>query len=263
MLETRIDTMESPLRAPLIAGNWKMHKTVAEARALAAEVVAATAERGGVDVLLAPPFTALATVAEAVAGHGVLVAAQDCHWADAGAFTGAISPPMVAELASHVILGHSERRAIFGDSDDEVNRKVHAALAHGLAPIVCIGESEAQRDAGDADAVVSAQLAAALAGVADAEATRLTVAYEPVWAIGTGRACDTDEAARVCALVRAVLAERFDDAAAATIRVLYGGSVKPNNIDGYMAAGDIDGALVGGASLTADSFAALVSAAAA
>ena len=254
--------METPVRAPLIAGNWKMHKTVAEARVLAHEVVDATAERGGVDILLAPPFTALAAVAEAVAGRNALVAAQDCHWADAGAFTGAISPPMVAEWASHVILGHSERRAIFGDTDDEVNRKVHAALAHGLSPIVCIGESEAERDAGEADAVVSAQLVAALAGVADAEATRLTVAYEPVWAIGTGRACDSAEAARVCALVRAGLAERFGAAAARKIRVLYGGSVKPHNIEGYMAAGDIDGALVGGASLTAGSFAALVAAAA-
>jgi triosephosphate isomerase len=251
------------VRAPLIAGNWKMHKTVAEARALAGEVVVATAGRSGVDVLLAPPFTALAAVADAVAGQSILVAAQDCHWADSGAFTGAISPPMVAELATHVILGHSERRAIFGDTDEEVNRKVHAALAHGLSPIVCIGESEAERDAGRADAVVSAQLEAALAGVADAEAQRLTLAYEPVWAIGTGRACDTAEAGRVCALVRGALAERFDDAAAATIRILYGGSVKPNNIDGYMAAEDIDGALVGGASLNAESFAALVRAASA
>ena len=251
------------MRAPLIAGNWKMHKTVAEARALAGDVLSVTEGRSGVDVLLAPPFTALAAVAEVVAGQAILVAAQDCHWADAGAFTGAISPPMVAELATHVILGHSERRAIFGDTDDEVNRKVHAALAHGLSPIVCIGESEAERDAGRADAVVSAQLEAALAGVADAEAQRLTVAYEPVWAIGTGRACDTAEAGRVCALVRGALADRFDDAAAATIRILYGGSVKPDNIDGYMAAEDIDGALVGGASLNATSFAALVHAASA
>jgi triosephosphate isomerase len=251
------------VRAPLIAGNWKMHKTVAEARALAGEVLSVTEGCSGVDVLLAPPFTALAAVAEVVAGQAVLVAAQDCHWADAGAFTGAISPPMVAELATHVILGHSERRAIFGDTDDEVNRKVHAALAHGLAPIVCIGEAESERDAGRADVVVSAQLEAALAGVADAEAQRLTVAYEPVWAIGTGRACDTVEAGRVCALVRAALADRFDAAAAATIRILYGGSVKPDNIDGYMAAEDIDGALVGGASLNATSFAALVRAASA
>ncbi len=238
-----------------------MHTTVAEARDLAAAVISATADMAGADVLLAPPFTALADVSRSVAGSGILVAAQDCHWADQGAFTGAISPAMVAEWATHVILGHSERRALFGDTDDEVNRKVHAALGHGLAPIACVGESEAQRDAGDADSVVAAQIDAALAGVADSEALRLTLAYEPVWAIGTGRACDKGEAARVCALVRSRLAARFGADAAARIRVLYGGSVKPKNVNGYLAADDIDGALVGGASLAAESFASLVAAA--
>jgi triosephosphate isomerase len=247
------------LRSPLIAGNWKMHKTVAAARELAAAVIEhCRGPATGPDVLVAPPYTALAAVAELARGSTVLVGAQDMHWADQGAFTGAISPPMVAELASHVILGHSERRHVFGETDLEVNRKVHAAFAHGLAPIVCVGETAGERDAGRTDAVVLGQLAAALEGIAPDEAPRAAVAYEPVWAIGTGRACDPDEAARVMGLVRAWLGSTFDAETAARVRILYGGSVTPANSAGYLARPDIDGALVGGASLAADSFAAIV-----
>ncbi len=254
------------MRRPLIAGNWKMHKTVAEARALAGDVAAVVAGWGNADglrcdVLLCPPYTALAAVADVVRGSGVRVGAQDAFWGDAGAFTGAVGMPMVAELASHVLVGHSERRTLFGEGDDDVNRKAHAALAHGLAPVVCVGESAAARDAGQADAVVLGQLDAATAGLAAAEVERLVVAYEPVWAIGTGRACDAAEAGRMAAAIRGRAAASFGAAAAHGLRVLYGGSVKPDNIGGYLAAPDVDGALVGGASLEAASFLALVAAA--
>ena len=246
------------MRRPLIAGNWKMHKTAAEARELARAVALGSAGLDGLDVLLAPPYTALSAVAEITRPAGLLLAAQDMHWADQGAFTGAISPGMVAEWASHVILGHSERRALFGESDIEVNRKLHAAFAQGLVPIVCVGESAAQRDAGQADAVVAAQLEAAFEGIPAEEASRAVLAYEPVWAIGSGRACDPAEAARMMTLLRAALAARFDARTAQAMRLLYGGSVKPDNIRDYLAAADIDGALVGGASLGAESFNALL-----
>jgi len=244
------------LPAPLIAGNWKMHATVAAATRLAREVVAAAADTE-VELVLAPPFTALGPVAAVVAGSGIGVAAQDMHWADAGAFTGEISPPMVAEHARYVILGHSERRQLFSESDEDVNRKVHAAFAHDLTPIVCVGETEAERDAGRTDDVVTGQLEAAIEGIAPDEAGRLVVAYEPVWAIGTGRACAPDEASRVAGLLRHHLALRFGGAAAVGARVLYGGSVKPDNSHAYLAAPDVDGALVGGASLDAGAFAAI------
>ncbi|MFN2115390.1 MAG: triose-phosphate isomerase [Anaerolineae bacterium] len=251
------------MRTPLIAGNWKMHNTIEESRDLATDVVAATAaHRSSVDVTLAPPFTALAVVREAVGGSTIQVAAQDMHWADQGAFTGAISPVMVAEVATQVILGHSERRALFGETDDDVNRKTHAALAHGLTPIVCVGETLEQREAGSTDALVIAQVTEGLRGIAATEAARLVLAYEPVWAIGSGLACDADEAARVCGLARTRVGELFGPAAAQSVLVLYGGSVKPTNISPYLETADIDGALVGGASLEAASFAALVAAAA-
>jgi triosephosphate isomerase len=250
------------LRKRLIAGNWKMHGTVAEARLLAQAVVAAISGETKVEVLLAPPFTALAAVSEIARPAGLRVAAQDMHWAAKGAFTGAISPAMVAEWAEGVILGHSERRALFGESDLEVNRKLHAAVDAGLMPILCIGETEDRRDAGQADAVVLGQLEAALEGLDASEIAAMVVAYEPVWAIGTGRACDPDEAGRMMGLIRSRLAGRIGDALAGRLRLLYGGSVKPDNVDSYLAAADIDGALVGGASLEAASFAALVSAAA-
>jgi triosephosphate isomerase len=250
------------LRTPLIAGNWKMHKTVASARALTEAIVAETQGLEGVELLLGPPATALAAVSEIARPAGIHVAAQDMHWADKGAFTGAISPTMVAELAGHVILGHSERRSLFGETDLEVNRKVHAAIAHGLSPIVCVGETQSERAEGETDTVVLRQLAAAYEGIGDAEAERSIVAYEPVWAIGTGLACDPQEAARVMALLRGWLNQTYGSDVASRMRLLYGGSVKPNNIDAYAAIDDIDGALVGGASLEANSFVALARASA-
>jgi len=225
---------------------------------LAEAVAASVGNLTDVEVVLAPPFTALAAVAQAVSDSRIAVGAQDLHWPDEGAFTGAISPVMVRELASHVILGHSERRCHFGETDADVNRKVHAALAHGLVPIICVGETEAERDAGRTDAVVPRQLNAALEGVAVDEVARAVVAYEPVWAIGTGRSCDPREAERVASLIRHVLGDAFDVPSAAAARVLYGGSVNPGNIEGYVCAEAIDGALVGGASLAAARFEALV-----
>jgi len=254
---------DRPLRTPLVAGNWKMHTTVATGTDLARAVAGATEPHAGaVEVVVAPPYTGLAAVAAALQGSHVRVGAQDCHWADAGAFTGAIGPVMVRELATHVILGHSERRELFGETNEDINRKIHAALHHGLAPIVCVGESLAQREAGETDHVVSVQLDACLAGLAPREAAALAVAYEPVWAIGTGQACDAAEAQRVCAMIRRRVAAGCGDDAAGALRVLYGGSVKPDNAADYLAAPDIDGALVGGASLDAASFAAIVDAAA-
>lgn len=249
------------MRTPIIAGNWKMHKTVAESRALAAAVVAGMAGRPGVEVVLAPPATALAAVAEVVASR-VGVAGQNMHWAPRGAYTGEVSAEMLAELASHVLVGHSERRALFGETDEGVRRKVAAALALGLTPIVCVGETEAQRDGGATDAVVTAQLAAGLDGLTAGDGSRLIVAYEPVWAIGTGRACDAAEAGRVAGVVRRWLAGRFDGSVAEGVRILYGGSVGPDNAAALLAAPEVDGALVGGASLEAGSFLAIVAAAA-
>jgi triosephosphate isomerase len=246
---------------PLIAGNWKMHKTVAEARALAEGVVAATTGLAGVELVLAPPSTALAAVAAIARPAGVGVAGQTMHWADQGAYTGEVSPVMLAELASHVILGHSERRTLFGETDAGVSQKARAALAHGLVPIVCVGETADQRDAGDTDLVVAAQLAGSLAGLAPDQVGGLVVAYEPVWAIGTGRACDADEASRVAGLIRDWLARHCGVAAAELVRILYGGSVTPANAGDILARDHVDGALVGGASLDAANFAAIAQAA--
>ncbi len=250
------------MRRSLLAGNWKMNCTTAESAQLAASVAAFVAPLlTDVDVVLAPPFPSLAAVRAAVNGTSIEVAAQDMHWAERGAFTGAVSPVMVAEHASRVIVGHSERCQLFGETDADVHRKVHAAFDHALLPIVCVGESVDQRDAGIADSVVEAQLALATDGLRDEEAAALVVAYEPVWAIGSGRACDPLEAARVAKLLRAFLELRFGSVAAAGARVLYGGSVNPDNVDGFLSSADIDGALVGAMSLSAEAFAALAKAA--
>jgi triosephosphate isomerase len=254
---------------PLIAGNWKMHRTLAEARELARAVMDAVAgvlvpgPEAAVEVVLAPPFPALAAVREVVQGSGIRLAAQNMHWADQGAFTGEVSPVMVAELAERVILGHSERRRLCSEIDAEINRKVHAAYAHGLGPVVCIGESAAEREAGQTDEVLVVQLAMSLDGIDRHEAARLVIAYEPVWAIGTGRACAPVEAARVAGFIRTWLAHAFGPAPAAGARILYGGSVTASNIGPYLAADEIAGALVGGTSLDAGAFAAIVGVAAA
>ena len=244
-------------RTPILAGNWKMHGTTAEATALAGGLAKTVGARTDRQVILAPPFTALATVAAAVRGTKIALAAQNMHWQEKGAYTGEVSPLMLRDLgATHVILGHSERRSLFSETDEMVRRKVESALKHDLISIVCVGETLEQRDDGRTIAVVSAQVDAALRGLDAAEARRIVVAYEPVWAIGTGRVATREQAQEVHAQIRFLLSEL--DLPADEIRILYGGSVKPDNVDGLMSEPDIDGALVGGASLEVEGFARIV-----
>ncbi|ETX05058.1 triose-phosphate isomerase [Candidatus Entotheonella palauensis] len=242
-------------RQPIMAANWKLHKTVAEARQFVDALKAGTTALEGVDVVVAAPFTALYAMSEQLRGTSVHLAAQDVFWERRGAFTGEISAPMLVDVGcSHVIIGHSERRQCFGETDDTVQRKVQAALAAGLGPIVCIGETLEQRQAGETFRMIETQIRAGLAGCDADEASRLVLAYEPIWAIGTGVTATPAEAQDVHRQIRHLLAELWGEAAAQGIRVQYGGSVKPDNIASLMAEADIDGALVGGASLEADSF---------
>ncbi len=248
-----------PERTPYIAANWKMHKTVAEAGEFVDALlprIAATQH----DVVICPPFTALTAVVERRYGTAVRVAAQNMHEQDSGAFTGEVSAPMLVELdVEAVVLGHSERRQYFGETDEALARKLPAALAAGLEPILCVGESEQARDAGQTEGVLERQLQADLADVEDARLAEVVVAYEPIWAIGTGRTATPEQAQEACAFIRDVLRERGGPADA--VRILYGGSVKPANAAELLAQEDIDGALVGGASLDPDEFAAIVEAA--
>jgi triosephosphate isomerase len=248
-----------PERTPYIAANWKMNKTVAEA----AEFVDALLPRIAAtqsDVVVCPPFTALAEVVERRRGTAVRVAAQNMHEGDAGAFTGEVSASMLAELdVDAVVLGHSERRQCFCETDEALARKVPAALAAGLEPILCVGESEAARDGGESEEVLERQLQADLANVESAQLAEVVIAYEPIWAIGTGRTATPEQAQEACAFIRDVV--RMRGAAADRLRVLYGGSVKSDNAAELMAKPDVDGALVGGASLDATDFAAIVEAA--
>jgi triosephosphate isomerase len=247
------------MRTPFLAGNWKMHKTIGEAVALVRDLRASLDGVAGVDKAVCPPFVALAAVADALAGSSIGLGAQNMYWEEQGAYTGEVSPTMLKELCQYVILGHSERRGYFGETDDGVNRKVLAALAHDLTPIVCVGESLEQNEAGETDAFVSGQVRAALAGVSAAQAARLVIAYEPIWAIGTGKAASPDDANRIISqTVRGTLSGLYGGEVAAAIRIQYGGSVKPENVGDFMSQPDIDGALVGGASLKAGDFAALV-----
>jgi triosephosphate isomerase len=245
-----------PDRTPYIAANWKMHKTVAEA----AEFVDALLPRIAAtqhDVVICPPYVALGEVVERSRGSAVRVAAQNMHEEDSGAFTGEVSAPMLAELdVDAVVLGHSERRRHFGETDEALARKVPAALAAGLEPILCVGESEEARDNGQTQGVLESRLQADLAEVGGAKLAEVVIAYEPIWAIGTGRTASPEQAQEACAFIRDVLRER--GAAADRVRILYGGSVKPGNAEELMAQEDIDGALVGGASLDPDEFAAIV-----
>jgi triosephosphate isomerase (TIM) len=238
------------MRRAVIAGNWKMYKTVAEAEGLAAEIKAGA--KGDAEVVIAPPFTALAAVAAVLRGSTLNLAAQNMHAAVEGAFTGEVSPVMLKDVGcSHVILGHSERRQFFGETDDGVAKKAEAALAHGLCPIVCVGESLAEREADRTMEVVERQIERALRGLSADQVARILVAYEPVWAIGTGKVATPEQAQEVHAFIRKRITVSHGEAAAGAVRILYGGSVKPENIGALMGQGDIDGALVGGASLTA------------
>ncbi|HJO04419.1 MAG TPA: triose-phosphate isomerase [Acidobacteriota bacterium] len=243
-------------RVPLITGNWKMHKTLAATRTLLAELRKSVDDLPEVEVTVAPPFTALTAAAESLAGSSIGFGAQNMHHAEEGAYTGEISPVMLTDLgARFVILGHSERRALFGETDQSVSRKLRAALAHGLAPYVCCGESQQQRESGETRRVVSGQLRTALEGLDGDRADQLVVAYEPVWAIGTGLTATPEQAQSVHAAIRELLRELLGATVSEAVRILYGGSVKPENAAELLAQPDIDGALVGGASLDAASFA--------
>lgn len=247
------------MRIPLIAGNWKMYKTAAEAGDFVRRLKTLLDGQAPVEVAVCPPFTALSAVAPELAGSGIALGAQNMHWAEEGAYTGEISPKMLKEAGcQYVILGHSERRQYFRETDEEVNRKLKAALQWDLVPIVCVGEKLAEREAGETTAVIGVQLEGSLAGLTAEKLTRIVIAYEPVWAIGTGRTARPEDAQEVNAFIRGVLAARGGAAAAGKIRILYGGSVKPENITALMARPDVDGALVGGASLDPGVFAAIV-----
>ena len=248
------------MRKPVIAGNWKMYKTVGESVATALALKPLVANANHCEVVIAPVFTALKSVAARLEGSNIKLAAQNCAAEQKeGAFTGEVAAAMVCDAGcSHVIVGHSERRQYFFESDEIVSRKTQAGLAAELTVIVCVGETLEQRDQGNAESVVRNQLAGGLSGLTASDLDRIIVAYEPVWAIGTGRTATPEQAQEMHAFIRRVFAERHSAAAADAIRVLYGGSVKPDNIAGLMKQPDIDGALVGGASLQAESFAEIV-----
>jgi len=238
------------MRTPIIAGNWKMNNTVAAATSFANEIKDALNAIDGVDIAFCPPAIALPAVAAAVKGTKIGVGAQNMHFADSGAYTGELAADMLVPYCQYVILGHSERRAYFNETDEGVNKKIKQALAHGLTPIVCVGESLEQREAGETTAFVSAQVRAAFDGLSSEQMAACIVAYEPIWAIGTGRSATPEIAnTTIAESVRAPLIAMFGDETAQAVRVQYGGSVKPENVAAYMAETEIDGALVGGASL--------------
>jgi triosephosphate isomerase len=251
------------MRRPFVAGNWKMFKTVAEARILISELLPGLTAIEGVEIVICPPFTSILPVAALLEGTTIGVGAQNMHWEASGAYTGEVAPPMLAEFCKYVIIGHSERRAYFGETDSCVNWKVKAAIEHCLVPIMCVGETLAENEAGITREVVSRQVKEGLDGV-DAKSIRsLVIAYEPVWAIGTGRAATADGANAVIAdIIRVVLRQMFSNELAQDVRVLYGGSVKSSNAEEFFQQADIDGALVGGASLKASEFIPIVKAAA-
>ncbi len=251
------------MRTPVIAGNWKMNKTPAEAAELARAVVTEIETVGRVERVLCPPFVALAALAPVVAGTGIGLGAQNMHWEKSGAFTGEIAAPMLVGLCQYVILGHSERRQYFGETDETVNKKVKAALAHGLTPIVCVGENLAENEAGRTGEVVTRHIRGAYAGLSAEDALKTIVAYEPVWAIGTGKAATPEQANAVMGeYIRSLLKDLYSAGVADALRLQYGGSVTAANAAALMAQPEIDGALVGGASLKPAEFAAIVRAAA-
>jgi len=242
-------------RKQIIAGNWKMHKTHSEARSLALEVVADAGGGSAKEMVLCPPFTALQTVAEAVSGSAVALGAQNVHWEDEGAYTGEVSVPMLAALGCrYVIVGHSERRQYFGETDATLAKKLKAVAKRGMIPILCIGETKEQREKDETEAVVKTQLDGALGNWQAGDPGALVIAYEPIWAIGTGLTATPEQAQEVHGKIRAHLEGAFGEGFSSGIRVLYGGSVKPDNAADLLGCPDIDGALVGGASLKAESF---------
>ena len=246
------------MRKPIIAGNWKMHKNTGEALELVRQLKGALADVDSVEIVVSPPFTALATVVGELKGSNISVAAQNMYWEESGAYTGEVSPLMLKDIGcTHVIIGHSERRQFFNETDTTVNKKVKAALKAGLTPIVCVGETLEEREFGATMKIVERQIREGLEGLAPQEMEKIVIAYEPVWAIGTGKTATPQQAEEVHHLISSIIAQSAGGVAR-NIRILYGGSVKPDNIDEFMAQPDIDGALVGGASLQADLFVRIV-----
>ena len=247
------------MRRPVIAGNWKMFKTVSETKAFFSSFLPLVSFVSHCEIVVAPPFVSLAAASAAAVGSRVAISAQDVYWKKEGAFTGEVSIPMLLDAGcTHTIIGHSERRQFFGETDETVNEKARAAVAGGLQPIVCVGETLAERDAGKAAEVVRRQVRQGLAQLTESDLSPMIVAYEPVWAIGTGRTATPETAAEMHGEIRRTIGEIWGAKAAAAMRILYGGSVKPDNIQELMRREDIDGALVGGASLDPTSFAAIV-----
>jgi triosephosphate isomerase (TIM) len=246
-------------RMPLIAGNWKMHGARSEALALSASLARSVGQERGREIVLAPPFTALEVVGKEIAGSTIKLGAQNVHWEPKGAFTGEVSVSMLKEAGCvYVIVGHSERRQYFGETNETVNKRLVAALGAGLVPIVCVGETLAEREAEATDAVIARQVEDAVGTLRSEQLASCVIAYEPVWAIGTGRTATPGQAQEVHHAIRRQLTSLGSATTAERVRIIYGGSVKPDNIDSLMAEPDIDGALVGGASLDADSFTRIV-----
>ncbi|MEH7335212.1 triose-phosphate isomerase [Neobacillus drentensis] len=243
------------MRKPIIAGNWKMNKTISEAKSFAEEVKGLVPAPDKIDSVICAPALFLQNLLEVTAGSDVKIGAQNMHFEESGAFTGEISPKALADLGvQYVIIGHSERREMFNETDDSVNKKTLAAFKYNLTPIVCCGETLEQRENGETNQLVGDQVAKALAGLTEDQVKQTVIAYEPIWAIGTGKSSTSKDANDVCAHIRQVIAQQFSQDVADAVRIQYGGSVKPENIKEYMAQSDIDGALVGGASLEAQSF---------
>jgi triosephosphate isomerase len=247
------------MRKPVIAGNWKLYKTNREAVDLVTRLIPEVKKNKGVDIVVAPVFTALTSVKQAISGTNIMLAGQDCFWEEEGAFTGEVSPKLLLDAGcSHVIIGHSERRQFFGETDETVNKKIKAALAAGLTVLFCIGETLAQREAEKTFDVLKTQVTGGLSGIAGELLKSIIIAYEPVWAIGTGKTATDEQAQEAHAFIRSLVTGLYNQSAGDEMRILYGGSVKPENIKGLMTQPDIDGALVGGASLKAESFGAIV-----
>ena len=247
------------MRTPIIAGNWKLNKTISEAVALTTALKALVTEVSDVGIIVAPPFTALAAVNDVIADSNIHLAAQDVYSEDTGAFTGEVSAPMLKDVGcNYVIIGHSERRQYFGETNESVNQKVKAALAHNLKPIICVGEQLEEREAGQTEAVIKDHVTGGIIGLSAAELLSCVIAYEPVWAIGTGKTATPDQAQEVHNFIRGLLVDAYSAEVASQICIQYGGSVKPENASELMTQPDVDGALVGGASLEAESFAQIV-----
>ena len=247
------------MRTPIIAGNWKLNKTISESVALTTALKALVVDETGVEIIVAPPFTALDAVNDVIANSNIHLAAQDVYSEDSGAFTGEVSAPMLKDVGcDYVIIGHSERRQYFGETNESVNQKVKAALAHDLKPIICVGEQLEEREAGRTEAVIEDHVTGGIAGLSAAELLSCGIAYEPVWAIGTGKTATPDQAQEVHNFIRGLLTKAYAVEVASQVCIQYGGSVKPENATELMSQPDVDGALVGGASLEAESFAQIV-----